>query len=316
VPRVSLDDLTLGLRLLIATARNRRRYPLTAQAFRVAFTRVSARVHLGDLKPFLVITHAQIDRFLAHGWEYTERRLQVLQQASDFSISSAGAQMLVDLRQRMEQVRQGPFEQVSNVIYSDPLYPIFQHVGQAFRNQVTGRQPFVLAVLSDIDPPPRRVCDVGCGAGILLGDVLEGSTHTSGFGIDISHRMLDHARRVMVARRLGGRATLVSGDLRCLPLLSGGFDLVMATEVLEHVPNPLSGLGELARIVAPGGHLVTSIPIRDPAPTHLHVFDSVEEVLDMHCSAGLTVERYQVIEVAPAVPNVMVAAQRGSGCPA
>jgi hypothetical protein len=36
----------------------------------------------------------------------------------------------------------------------------------------------------------------------------------------------------------------------------------------------------------------------------------------MHRSAGLMVERHQVIEVAPQVPNVMVAARRGSGCPA
>jgi len=311
-----LDDLALGLQLLIATARNRRRYPLATQAFRSAFTRVSASVRFGDLKPFLVVTRAQIDQFLAHGWGYTERRLQLLQQASDFPISGDGAEMLVDLRQRMEQVRQGPFEQVSNAIYRDSLYPVFQHVGQAFRNQVTGRQPFVLAVLSDMDPPPRRVCDVGCGAGILLGDVLEVYTHASGLGVDISHRMLGHAGHVLQAWRLDGRATLTNSDLRRLPFASGTFDFVMAMEVLEHVPNPLSGMGELARIVAPGGYLVTSIPVRDPAPTHLHVFDSVAEVLDMHRSAGLTVERRQVIEVAPEVPNVMVAARRGSGCPA
>jgi 2-polyprenyl-3-methyl-5-hydroxy-6-metoxy-1,4-benzoquinol methylase len=166
-----------------------------------------------------------------------------------------------------------------------------------------------------VDPPPRRVCDAGCGAGILLGDVLEGHAQARGFGVDVSHRMLDHANRVLKAWRLASRATLTNSDLRRLPFASGTFDFVMAMEVLEHVPDPSSGMGELARVLAPGGYLVTSIPVRDPAPTHLYVFDSVEEVLDMHRSAGLTVERHQVIEVAPEVPNVMVAARRGSGCP-
>ena len=307
-----LDDLGLGVRVLAATVRNRRRYPLTTKAFRSAFPRMPTRVRLGDFKPFLVVTRAQIERFLAQGWDYTERRLRLLQQASDFPISGGGAEMLIELRQRMEHIRHGPFEQVWNEIYEDPMYAVFQHVGQAFRNQVTGRQPFVLATLSGMNPPPRRVCDVGCGAGILLGDVLEEHPQAAGLGVDIGHVMLDHARRVLQAWHLGGRAGLTNGDLRRLPFASGAFDFVMAMEVLEHVPDPQSGMGELARILAPGGRLVTSIPVRDPAPTHLHVFDSVEEVLEMHRSAGLTVERHQAIEVAPGVPNVMIAAQRGS----
>lgn len=304
-----LHGLALGFRLLIATARHQRRHPLTATALRSAFPRLPASVRLGDFESFLVVTRPQIDRFLAWGWDYTERRLRLLQQASDFSMEADGVEMLIDLRRRMEDVRRGPFEQVSADIYRDPVYPVFQHVGQAFRNHVTGRQHFVLDVLSSMDPVPCRVCDVGCGAGILLGDILEQYPHARGYGVDLSHTVLDHARRVLQAWHLDGRATLVNGDIRRLPLPNRAFDFVMAMEVLEHLPNPRSGMDELARILAPGGCLVTSMPVRDLAPTHLHVFGS-EEVVEMHHSAGLAVERQRVAQVAPGVPNVMIAARR------
>jgi ubiquinone/menaquinone biosynthesis C-methylase UbiE len=300
----------LGIRLLIATTRRQQQYPLTATALRSALLRLPTDVRFGDIESFMVITQAQIDRFLAWGWDYTERRLQLLQQVSDFPMNSDGVEMLIDLRRRMEGVCQGTFEQVLDVIYQDHTYPVFQHIGQAFRNHITGRQPFVLQALSDVEPGPRRVCDVGCGSGILLGDILEQHPRIQGYGVDVSHTMLDHTRRVLRAWRLDARATLVNGDLRRLPCASGVFDFVIAMEVLEHIPKPLSGMRELTRVLAPGGCLATSIPVQDPAPIHCHVFDSVEAVLEMHRSVGLNIERQQVVEVAPQVPNAMIMARK------
>jgi 2-polyprenyl-3-methyl-5-hydroxy-6-metoxy-1,4-benzoquinol methylase len=262
------------------------------------------------MEGYLVITHEQVNRFLDSGWGYTEPRLQMLQQVSGFPLTRRGAQQLAELRRRMDKVHDGSFDQVSATIYEDPAYPILQHVGQAFRNQVTGRGPFALQTLTEMPARPRRICDLGCGSGLLLGDILERVPEAHGTGVDISCRVLHHAKRVLDARGLGGRASLVRADIRRIPADGGVFDLVLAMEVLEHLPDPASGLREMKRVLSPDGWLVTSIPVGDPASVHLYVFDSIEQVGQMHSAAGLKIERQRSVEVAPAVPNVLSAARK------
>jgi len=47
----------------------------------------------------------------------------------------------------------------------------------------------------------------------------------------------------------------------CLPLRMGMFDAVLCTEVLEHVPQPIAVLGEIGRILRPGGRLFLTAPL-------------------------------------------------------
>jgi len=309
-PSERLAGFKLGARLLLATAARRGSHPLTTTALWSALKRVPSTVPEDGYQAFLVITQDQIDSFLSRGWDYTEQRLALLHQATHFPFTPAGVERLVDLRNRMEATRDGPFDQVTQTIYEDPDYPVFQHVGQAFRNHVTGRGPFVLESLAGTPSSLLRFCDAGCGSGILLGDMLERFPWARGYGVDISDRMLRHARKVLTVWGLGNRADLVQADLRQFPWSTGTFDAIVSMEVLEHIPDPLSGLSELARVLAPGGRLVTSIPVQDPAPTHLHVFSSIEEVIEMHTAADLQIERQRVTEVAPGVPNVLIAARK------
>jgi len=265
----------------------------------------------GDgMETYLVITQSQVERFLESGWDYTESRLHMLRQVSNFPLTLDGAHQLVELSQQMEGVRHGSFDQVRSAVYEDPTYPIFQHVGQAFRNQTSGRLPFVLQTLVDTPTRPHRICDAGCGSGILLGDVLEQAQGAMGTGIDISSRLLRHARQVLGVRGLDQRARLTRADIRNLPVEGNAFDFILAMEVLEHLPDPPVGLAELRRVLAPDGWLVTTIPVEDRVAVHLHVFDSIDEINHLHVSAGLKIERQQVVQVAPGIPNVISAVRK------
>jgi SAM-dependent methyltransferase len=53
---------------------------------------------------------------------------------------------------------------------------------------------------------------------------------------------------------------VVQGDATRLPFADGAFDAVVASEVLEHVPDDVGALAELVRVLRPGGVLAVTVP--------------------------------------------------------
>ncbi len=66
-------------------------------------------------------------------------------------------------------------------------------------------------------------------------------------------------------------------DITSIPAVDGSFDVVLCTEVLEHVPNPLAALQEMARLVNQGGSLIVTVP-----------FCSLTHFAPYHFSSGLS----------------------------
>lgn len=93
--------------------------------------------------------------------------------------------------------------------------------------------------------------DAGCGTGLNLASMPDGST-----GIDLNPRNLE-----LVRRRLP-RQHVVEGDIEAMPFEDASFATVVCTEVLEHVPYPAKALGEIRRVLRPGGLLIGSVPCR------------------------------------------------------
>jgi ubiquinone/menaquinone biosynthesis C-methylase UbiE len=91
-----------------------------------------------------------------------------------------------------------------------------------------------------------RVLEVGCGTGLILSRLAE-RAH-SAVGIDLSRGMLARAR----ARGLDVAQALATE----LPFPDASFDLVCSFKVLAHVPNIHQAMREMARVTAPGGHVV------------------------------------------------------------
>lgn len=92
--------------------------------------------------------------------------------------------------------------------------------------------------------------DIGIGSGVLMREVGRMGART--YGADIS---LDLAARL----RNSGCRRLMVADVESLPLSSKAFDLVTCLGVLEYVPDDRKALGELYRIISPGGHLVLAV---------------------------------------------------------
>lgn len=102
-----------------------------------------------------------------------------------------------------------------------------------------------------------RVLDYGCGAsdmGAML--AMRGADVTL---VDLGHRMLDFARWRYEARGLQCRAIPLADTEQAAKLESGAYDLVIATEVFEHVRDPLALLQALTAALRPGGLLFSSL---------------------------------------------------------
>jgi len=110
-----------------------------------------------------------------------------------------------------------------------------------------GRRQIVLSALGDIKP--QRVLDVGCGTGANL-LLFNGQT----VGLDISSKALAFAKR----RKKD--LLLVQGSAEALPFEEGTFDLVLALDLLEHLPDDVKGLREMYRVLRKGGTLLVTVP--------------------------------------------------------
>lgn len=98
-------------------------------------------------------------------------------------------------------------------------------------------------------PPARRWLDVGCGTGALSETILGTSEPRAVVGIDPSEGYVKYAR----AHVTDPRASFRIGDAQALPLGDGKFDAAVAGLVLNFVAVPQHALGEMRRIVRPGG---------------------------------------------------------------
>jgi ubiquinone/menaquinone biosynthesis C-methylase UbiE len=98
--------------------------------------------------------------------------------------------------------------------------------------------------------PAAAFLDAGCGDGRYLA-ALASELPPRRAGVDLSERILETARARI-------DADLRQGSLEALPFADGEFDLVLCTQVIEHVPDAERAMGELHRVLRPGGRLVVS----------------------------------------------------------
>ena len=118
-------------------------------------------------------------------------------------------------------------------------------------------------------PSGARVLDAGCGTGLLtlaFLRVLERPADVA--SIDLSLRSLQTARRAAqkLPKKSRRRVAFAQSNALTLPFADETFDLVLTSGVLEYLPLR-EGLGELLRVLAPGGYLLF-VPVR-PSPATL-----------------------------------------------
>jgi SAM-dependent methyltransferase len=156
-------------------------------------------------------------------------------------------------------------------------------LGRFMRRRAVARLAAYVERLRAAGPPPYRILDVGCGDGSTLDlwqEAFAGDAQTHGIEMD------PHAASIAAAR---GHA-VTSSRIEEASLEAGSFDLVYASHVIEHVPDPGGFLATIHRALSTRGLVVIDTPNFDTVdrkvfgrhhwgayhfPRHFFIFDEL-----------------------------------------
>lgn len=127
------------------------------------------------------------------------------------------------------------------------LEQFYNNSWQAAEEKTEKRYPTILKMVGS----HNKVLDVGCGTGLLSS--LMKNQGNDVCGIDISEVALKKAELRGIKVKLGN----IDNNL---PFDDDIFDVVVCSEVIEHLFNPIESLEEIQRVLKPEGYLVLTTP--------------------------------------------------------
>lgn len=194
---------------------------------------------------------------------------------------------------RSGHYRLSTFAQAEAEIYSNPDYMTRYMNGllmsqlwwrnhtetlQFFRDDFIARNPTGVSHL-----------EIGPGHGLLLYFAAASPSCAAAEAWDISESSLSQTRHALEAMQLRRDVALKKVNMFHAP--KGQFTSIAFSEVLEHLEHPEYALEILRELLADDGRMFLNAPVNSPAPDHLYLFETPEQLLRMITDAGFAIER-------------------------
>jgi len=126
-----------------------------------------------------------------------------------------------------------------------------------FNAYVSARYQQVLKVIPK--DKSLKILDIGCGDGVLSWKLFN-QTKSKITGVDTDEHSLKFARKEIQKRN--ARANFIKANAHKLPFKNNSFDVIIATEIIEHLEKPQIMLREIKRVLKPKGQVIITTPIK------------------------------------------------------
>ncbi|HUR76468.1 MAG TPA: class I SAM-dependent methyltransferase [Acidimicrobiales bacterium] len=182
-------------------------------------------------------------------------------------------------RELLRTANWGTFSRVYNekVVTVEEEFDIWGDYHQ-YRHEM--RYDLVSAATTAACPEGGVVLDLGCGAALVAERI--GHRVFTYVGVDYGGHHIDYAKKKCDVARGPLETLFTRGAAEALPFADACFDVVVFSEVIEHLMQPELAVWEIARVLKPGGTLVmttnnaSEVPLQSPLT---HLFAWLEKAL-------------------------------------
>ncbi|MGF1543107.1 MAG: class I SAM-dependent methyltransferase [Parvularculaceae bacterium] len=186
-------------------------------------------------------------------------KLEEVRQANAARNARAGAQ-IEELKNKLQAVRADAAGKIKAVQEIDAVEHNTAATMDSFFKAIDDETPYLMfaEALSEklasagVSFDGKTVADMGTGPGLVLRQIIGSASPAAVSGYDFSATALEHAQSVMP------RATFAVGNIYTRP--ESRFDIVLCTEVLEHLEKPRLALENVLAAVGPRGQAILTVP--------------------------------------------------------
>jgi len=204
---------------------------------------------------------------------------------------------------RFGEYRLKTFQEANASIYSDTAYMSrYVHgilMSQIFwRNHAQAINLFRSKFLEKCNNAYEYL-EIGPGHGLFFYFAAKDPKSTSVTGWDVSRSSINATHNAMQTFGIPKSAyNLIKQDLMKMPINKPTFNVITISEVLEHLETPDIALKMLHHSLSPGGQIFINVPVNSPAPDHIFLWRSQDEVIKLVESCGFTIKEAYYLPIA------------------
>ena len=197
--------------------------------------------------------------------------------------------------------RLSTFEDAYNEVYSNPDY-MGKYVRGILISQIIWdphARAFDLFRTTFLDRLPEQSAylEVGPGHGLFLYFAAQREKIEKLEAWDVSQSSIAETRGALANLGVTRDISIIEQDVLKAPSRHDEFDGAVISEVLEHLERPDLALASLFAALKPGGRIFINAPINSPAPDHIYLWRSTDELLELIKAQGFEIEDAQFLPV-------------------
>jgi len=176
------------------------------------------------------------------------------------------------------------FEKVRELIYETEEYPIAEHLIYTLPYGIE-RKNTILEFVFRNSISWQKILDVGIGPGVIFEGLIKAFPNAKVSGIDISSNCINYVLRIL--NFVDAEEYLVfKEDIRDPSRIENDYDLIISSEIIEHVEEPDKVIKTIYQSLKRGGRLVAGVPTNLPMSMHLYNFLDFDHTVSKFQDAG------------------------------